>query len=70
MDHRQGRPDPGPAGGRDPGGHGQVAERALPGPDRAVRRARLRAGGRASHPRGEGGARQAVGRPGDGLQPG
>ena len=39
MDHRQGRPDHGPAGRRDHRPHRQGSGRALPGADRRVRHA-------------------------------
>ena len=42
VDHRQGRPHPLPARLGDPGGHRADAQRALPGADAAVRRARVR----------------------------
>ena len=66
VDDRQGRPAAVPAGLGDPRGDGILAERALSRADRALRRSFVRTRRRTGDPRGEGGARRAVPRPGDG----
>ena len=67
VDHRQGRPDHGPAGRGDHGAHRQGPGRALPRPDGRVRRALLHAHRRAGDARAEGAAGEAVARGGHGV---
>ena len=50
VDHRQGRPDPEPAGRRDHRAHRAGSRRALRGPDRPARHAVVHAHRRAGHP--------------------
>ena len=64
LDDRQGRPDHGPAGGRDHRPHRQGPGRALPRADRGVRHAVLHAHRRAGDARAEGaGCRSSRPRP-------
>ena len=60
LDDRQGRPDHGPAGRRDPRPHRQGSGRALPGADRGIRHAVLYADRCAGDARAEGQAAKAV----------
>jgi phosphoglucomutase len=70
VDDRQGRPDHGPAGGRNHRSHWQGSRRALPDADGGVRRAVVYAPRRTGHARSESPAREAVPRGCQGLDPG
>ena len=70
VDHRQGRPDHGPAGGRDHRPHRQGSRRALPRADGGVRHAVLHAHRRAGDAGAEGAASASCPRGGEGVDAG